>query len=283
MLEIAQAHPDARKDVTDFMQHAFPRAKWDRAGWEALLSGRWGGPNDSFAMTVRDQGRLVGVLGLVTAHRETALGRMTTANMTSWYVDKSYRGQGVGGRMLDLVTADPQITITNFSSARAAVPVVERAGFVPLDTERCVWRPSGGPTLPVHRVGPKTKGLSPRDARVIADHAGLNLKPVLVETPDGPCTLILSVKQKHDEYVTHEVMYPGNRLLFAAHAREIADSLLPSGGAVLSVDRRFVLPSAKPDGIEAIPVPRFYTPGRAPPEEIDHMYSEIVLLDMKMY
>lgn len=283
MLEIAHALPDARTEVTDYIERAFPRAKWDRTGWDALLSGRWGGPKDSFAITARDQGQLVGVLGLVTAHRETALGRMTTANMTSWYVEKSYRGQGVGSKILDLVTADPQITVTNFSSARGAVPVVERAGFVPLDTERLIWHPSGGPILPIHRVVPKSAKLSPKDARVIADHAGLNLTPVVAETSDGPCTLILSIKQKHDDYVTHEIMYLSDRNLFAAHARKIADSLLPRQGAILSVDRRFAMPAAEPDEIESIPVPRFYTPGRMPPEDVDHMYSEIVLLDMKMY
>jgi hypothetical protein len=205
--------------------------------------------------------------------------------MTSWYVAKTYRGQGIGGRMLELVTADPEITITNFSSARGAVPVVERAGFSVLDSERLIWRSSDATArLPVHH-DPLQLGdtLAERDRRVLEDHAGLNLRTLAVETSEGQCVIVLSIKQKHDAYVTHEVMYLGDRALFGRYARAIADSILPAKGAVLSVDRRFVAPGVLPDAIQTIAVPRFYTVGRMPAEEVDNLYSEIVLLDLKLY
>ncbi len=285
MIEIAHARPDEREEVVQFMQESFPRAKWPRSGWEAILSGRWSGPDDSFAITVRDAGVLIGVLGLVTATRPTARGMVKTSNMTSWYVNKSYRSQGIGSRMLDLVTADPDVTVTNFSSARGAVPVVRRAGFSVLDSTRLIWRP-GDPSsrLPVHHdallLG---DALSDHEKRVLTDHAGLNLKTVAIETPHGPCVMIVMVKQKHDDFLTYEVMHISDRALFTHHARAIADSLLPAQAAVLSVDRRFVGTGAVPDAIQPIAVPRFYTAGRMPAEDVDHLYSEIVLLDLKMY
>jgi RimJ/RimL family protein N-acetyltransferase len=285
MLEIVHAHPNEREEIAQFMQDSFPRAKWPRSGWDALLSGRWSEPGDSYAITVRDAGKLIGVLGLVTATRQTTNGLAKTSNMSSWYVDKTYRGQGVGRKMLELATADPEITITNFSSARGAVPLIERAGFSELDSERSIWRPSGGSVrLPVNEA-PLLLGeaLCETDRRTLADHAGLDLKTVAVETPDGHCVLVMSVKQKHDAYVTYEVMYLGDRALFARHARAIADSILPVENAVLSVDRRFVSPNVVPDARECIAVPRFYTAGRMPAEDVDHLYSEIVLLNLKMY
>jgi GNAT superfamily N-acetyltransferase len=284
MLEIAYAPPSDAQAVADFMHAAFPRAKWPMAGWQAITSGRWGAAGDPFAITVRDQGALVGVLGLITATRPTRGGMVKTMNMTSWYVSKSHRGQGVGSKMLALVTADPAVTVTNFSSARAAVPVVERAGFSVLDDKRLVWRHGGGSVFPVHHE-PLALGdaLPAHEVRILADHAGLDLKSVVVETPDGFCLLILSVKQKHDAYVTHEVIYVGDPVLFARYAREIADSLLPRDAAVLSVDRRFVAADVVPDAVEDIPVPRLYTAGAVPPADVDVLYSEIVLLGMKLY
>ena len=285
MLEIAHAPPQDRAEIARFMQAAFPRAKWDRSGWDALLSSRWSGPDNSYAVTVRDKGKLVGVLGLVTATRPTRSGMAKMANITSWYVDSAYRGQGVGSQMLELVTADPDVTITNFSSAKRAVPVVERAGFSILDAERLVWQAGAGqPNFKAHR-SPLTLGLAlgDRDKQVIKDHAGLDLLPLTVETPDGLCTLILSIKQKHDAYVTYETMYVGNRPLFSKHAQAIALAVLPRHDAVLSVDSRFVEQGTQCDRREVFAVPRYYTPGRILAEDIDHLYSEIVLLGLKMY
>ena len=285
MVEIAHARPEEREEVARFMQAAFPKAKWSIDGWRRLLDGRWGGPDDSFAVTARDDGRLVGVLGLVTARRPGPSGMQVTANMTSWYLLKPYRSGGVGGRMIRHAAADPSVTVTNFSSSARAVGAVERAGLARLDSERLMFRPrpSRSP-LTVH-ADPLALGdaIPGRDRKVLSDHAGLNLSTVAVETPDGICVLVLSAKHKHDDYVTHDVFHIGDREIFARHARAIADALLPPQEAVMAVDRRFLPGNADADEVVQSPVPRFYTPGRMPAEDVDAMYSEIVLLDMKIY
>lgn len=284
MLDITHASPDDRSQVVQFMCEAFPRAKWSRDAWERLLSNRWGAPEDSFALTVCDAGRLVGVLGLVSARRPTATGMAKTINMTSWYVLKDYRGQGIGSRMLEFLTADKDATVTNFTSAKGAVPVVERAGFTVLDDRRRVWRASGRATLEVQRRPLEIADrLDPRDVQILRDHEGLNLVSVAVETPDGPCVLVLSVKQKHDDYVTHEALYVGDGAVFARNARAIADSLLPPDGAILSVDSRYLPTDVEADRIEMFEVARYAAGGMLPPGQIDTLYSEIVLLDLKLY
>lgn len=285
MPDIRYALSDEREEVVQFYKEAFPRVTWADAEWQALVDGRWSAPDDPIAVTVREGGALIGVLGLISARRPTAGGMVKTTNLTSWYLLKPYRGGGIGSAMLAFATSDATATITNLSSARRAVPVVERAGFAILDRERLIWRARPAPTRwPVHtdplRLG---DALAPRDRRVLADHAGLNLRSLAVETPEGLCTLILSVKQKHDDRATHEVMYIGDRALFARHARRIADSILPAEAAELSVDRRFVAEGVTADALEPIPVPRFYTAGRMAAADVDHLYSEIVLLDLKMY
>lgn len=286
MVEIAHAQPEEREQIAQFMVQVFPKAKWSIEGWQRLLDGRWSGAPDRFAITARDDGRLVGVLGLVTAQRSVGTGRAVTANMTSWYLQKPYRAGGIGGRMIALAADDMDVTVTNFSSSARAVGAVERAGLTRLDTHRLIWRPSPrNPGRITVYDNPAALGsrLSAMDRQVLADHHGLNLKTLTAETPDGLCTLAISAKRKHDDYVTHDVFYIGDRTVFARNARAIADRILPPKGAVLSVDRRFMPPDADPDEVEEFPVPRFYMPGRMAPEEIDTMYSEIVLLDMKIY
>lgn len=286
MIDITYAKPEEREEIAQFMQQVFPRAKWSMDGWRAILDGRWGRPDDPYAVTVRDNGKLVGVLGLITAQRPTDHGLRVTANMTSWYLLKPYRGTGIGRRMIDLATARADTTVTDFTSSPGAVHAVKSAGLVELDTTRLIWHPRAvtAPPLPVHRDPlARAETLGAKDLRVLRDHEGLDLTPLIVETPDGPCVTILSIKQKHDDYVTYEVIYLGNRTLFARHVRAIADSLLPQDRAILSVDRRLLPADVTPDMTEEFAVPRFYTPNRMPPEDIDHLYSEVVLLGMKLY
>jgi RimJ/RimL family protein N-acetyltransferase len=284
MVEIAYAKPEEREEIAQFMNTVFYRARWDIDGWRRLVAGRWCGPQGRYAITVRDGPTLVGVLGLVYAQRITSQGVRTTADMTSWYVLKEHRGGGVGARMLALATSDPDVTVTNFSSAKAAVSVLERAGFVVLDKERLVWHPSERSKFQVHE-DPLALGdrLAEKDRKIIGDHQGLKLRHLAVETPDGLCTLVLYPQKKHDEYVTHEVMYCGDQALFGRHAPRIAASVLPEREAILSLDRRFAGAGIEPDEVTPFATPRFCQQGLLDFSEIDMLYSECVLLGIKIH
>lgn len=282
MVSVRFATPAQRAEVEAFMHAAFPRAKWGAEGWTRLLANRWGGAQGEFAVVAMDGDMIVGVMGMNDSIRHTPRGPQRYRNLTSWYVLKSHRGMGLGETLMHTAMADPQVTSTNLTSAKAALPLVDRIGFKVLDAERLVWRQSGGTVLSMSLDPLSDAKLNSVDDQVLRDHADLNLKSVTVETPDGPCTLVLSVKQKVDEYVTHEIVYIGQPALLARHGRAIVDTLLPDDGAVFSIDSRLVQ-GAQPDTVEPIEVPRFYKGTSMLPAEIDHMYSEIVLMGMKLY
>ncbi|XDA99259.1 GNAT family N-acetyltransferase [Sulfitobacter sp. LCG007] len=282
MVDVRFARPEEREAVAAFMQEVFPRAKWSIDGWRRLLSGRWSGPEGPYAILACDGARIAGVLGIVSATRPSATGDRKTANMTSWYVLKPYRGQGLGHRMIALACSDPAVTVTNFTSSANAVDVVQSAGLSVLDRERFIWRPRAtARPLPV-RDAPAGDGLPPRSMRILEDHRGLGLAPHVVETPDGPCLLLISRQRRSDAYESWEVCHLSDRAIFAAHDRAIADSLLPGSGAVLSCDSRLVDGAAEMDAVEALSVPRFYSTGAMAPAEVDPLYSEVVLLNMKL-
>lgn len=282
MITITFATPDQRNQVEAFMLAAFPRAKWGAEGWTRLLANRWGGEQGEFAVTAWDGDTLVGVMGMNDSLRHTPRGPKRYRNLTSWYVLKSHRGMGLGEKLMHAAMADPQVTSTNLTSAKAALPLVDRIGFKILDAQRLIWRPSGTAPLPHTLVPLDDAPLNAVDAQVLADHDDLGLKPVVIDTPDGPLTLVLSVKQKVDEYVTHEVVYVGQPPLLARHAQAVTDTLLPENAAVFSIDSRLIT-GAQPDAVEQIEVPRFYKGTSMLPCEIDHMYSEVVLMGMKLY
>jgi ribosomal protein S18 acetylase RimI-like enzyme len=281
-MDVRFAKREERAQVEAFMHAAFPRAKWGAEGWARLLANRWGGARGQFAVSAWDGSALVGVMGMNDSIRHTARGPQRYRNLTSWYVLKSHRGMGLGETLMHTAMADPEVTSTNLTSAKAALPLVDRIGFKVLDAQRIVWQRSDGPHLP-HTFDPLAEAvLNDVDAQVLRDHADLGLPYVTVETPDGPCTLALSVKQKVDEYVTHEVVYVGQPDLLAQHGQAIAHSILPQTPAVLSVDSRLA-PHARGGDTQQIEVPRFFKGTSLQPAEIDHMYSEIVLMGMKLY
>ncbi|MEL7099350.1 MAG: GNAT family N-acetyltransferase [Pseudomonadota bacterium] len=279
MIDVAFATPEEREEIAQFMVTAFPRAKWDITGWRKLLANRWGAPEDPFALRVRDSGRIVGCLGLVSARRPTEAGEAHTCGMSSWYMLHDYRGTGAGKEMLTLAVEQPGVTVVNFASSVKAAPVVEAAGLVPLETHRHIWVPGEGPRA---ELCDDLSLLNARDTRVLKDHTGLNVRPFAVQGPEGPFLILLSPMKKHDDYTNHELFYCGNRAAFSAQVREIANAAVPSDG-VLAVDSRFVSGDVDPDRTEPLSLPRFYTPGYMAPEHVDHIYSENILLGIKIH
>lgn len=283
MADLVWATPTERGEVSAYMARVFTKVRWGQPEWDRLLANRWGHDTDGFAVVVKDAGKIVGAIGQIVGRRP---GGGTIHNLTSWYLDKEYRGQGLGRGMMAKAIEETTATVTNLSSARAAIPVALSSGMDVLDDTRLIWhaRPDMRDRLTVY-TDPLTQasGLTPETDRVLRDHAGLNLHPVSVQTPDGLCTMVLSVKQKSDDRITHEVMYVDRQDLFSRHGQKIAASLLPARDAVLSLDQRFATKDAAPDTTEDIPVARFYTPGRMAPGLVDNLYSEIVLLDLKLY
>ncbi|NNE53201.1 MAG: hypothetical protein HKN30_12475 [Sulfitobacter sp.] len=283
MVKIAFAPPEEREEIAQFMNTCFHKAKWGIDIWRRLLSGRWSGDDPRYAITVRDGRRLVGVLGMIPVMRDTPKGPRRAIGLTSWYMMKELRGQGAGAKMMALASQNPDDTVTNFTSAKAAVPLVFRIGFEAIDEKRLIWHPHPDAGFRVHEDPLALGGrLSPIEQKIIADHAGLGLRFCTVETPDGLCTVVLNPKRKHDAYVTHEVMYLGNQPLFAHYSRQIAGAVLPQRDAILSLDSRFGAKGVAPDEEGPLEVPRFAFRGLQEPSEIDLLYTECVLLPVKL-
>ncbi len=287
MLEIRPAEASERGEIADFLHQSF-KAKIPLWRWQNLIAGRWSRPGDGYGVSLLDGTDLVGFLGMVHAERPAGGGPARTGNMTSWYIEKSYRGRGLALEMLQLAAADPDLTVTNFSSVPHAVRLLEKAGLGPLDERRLIWCSGLAFDGPALRLIPEPAAvpglLSDQEVSILRDHQGLDLKTIAVEIPDaGHCLLVLWVKRKDDDYVTHEVLHLGNPDAFARHARAVAAAVLPPSGAQLSVDWRFLGEEAGADAVEEISVPRFFTPGRMAPRAVDLLYSETVLLDLKLY
>jgi uncharacterized protein YbaA (DUF1428 family) len=287
VFEIRPARPGEREAVARFLHRSF-KQKIPLERWRALLDGRWDRSDGGYGVALLDAGELVGFLGVVHADRPFERGTVRTGNLSSWYLQRHYRGRGLGLEMLRAATADAGVIYTTFSSVPRALRLMERVGLGPLDETRLLWRPQQRSASAAARVAATSEDavrlLDGAAAAVFRDHGGLRLERLAVEIPGtGLLPLVLAVQRKHDDHLTYEVLHVGRQDLFAEHARAVADAILPPSGAVLSVDRRFVPEGVDSGAMEAIPVPRYYRPGLMAPSEVDFLYSETVLLDLKLY
>jgi N-acetylglutamate synthase-like GNAT family acetyltransferase len=253
--------------------------------WQRLFSAPWCADSPDLGIVAEDAGRIVGFHGHVCSQRPVGTRRERFLNFTSWYILKEYRGQGLGRAMLEMATADPDTTYTVMSLSPKRVDFFRTLGLDVLDTERLLWRKDGhefenlelirDPDVMMARANPD-------EVKVLRDHLGLAVTPVLVSTRCTQCLLLLSISAKGDNVTYYDVLYRSNPGLFTDRAPDIAQALLPEGDCVLAADRRFVENDGNGAEVETIASPRFYKSSRIRPRNVDLAYSEIVLLGLKL-
>lgn len=281
-LEIRKARPDEREKTATFL-HEKMNDKISVARWMNLLDGRWTTPDAGYAILALAGGEIAGVLAAIYADREIN-GRMArTCNLSSWYIAKDHRGGGIGFKMMSTALSEPGVTFTTYSSNPPALSVCLKAGMVPLETHRLIWYPrkneAGGIKL--------SRDFSSVDAvsrNALKHHEGLNIHPFTFETSGQTHLAVFSIKKKGEDIAYHEALYISNRSAFAENAQAIADALLPDEKSLMSVDSRFMDGLAvNPDEKQPLPVQRGFQSAGLKASEMDFLYSEIPLLDLKLY
>ena len=119
--------------------------------------------------------------------------------------------------------------------------------------------------------------------RIVLDHRDLPVHCHLLRSSDGDCLVVLSVKRKGADVAYHEILHLGRPQVFARHAQAFANAVLAQGAAVLAVDQRFLDGCAVRTETETIGVPRYFRSPELARREVDFLYSEIPLLDLKLY
>ncbi len=284
MTELRPAGPDDRDRVAAFL-HERMSSKISLERWRRLFDYGWLEAKPDCGVVVIEQGAVAGYLGVIHAQRQIRGRRVRTANLSSWYIARSLRGRGLGLAMLELATRNPGVTYTTFSSNPPALRLMTRLGLGLLDRERFLWRrtddPAGIEVLAgLDAVLPEA---SDDERQILEDHRDLPVQPRLLRAPEGDCLVILSVKEKAADVAYHEVLHLGRPAVLARHAQAFANLVLAPGASVLAVDRRFLDGFAVAAETEPISVPRFFRSAELAAAEVDFLYSEIPLLDLKLY
>jgi RimJ/RimL family protein N-acetyltransferase len=284
MLTVRWAEPGERHRIQRYLFDNMGKIPFER--WRNILDCRWIPEDDRYGAVVMEGDHLCGFLGIVFADRPLAGGFHRTGNITSWYLEKDRRRSGLGHEMLALVTSLPEVTYVATSPNPRSGGLLAKVGWEVLEERRFMWRRTDAPAeAEVRRIASPHEAceLDAGSRRVLADHAGLNLIAYVLRGSCGEaCLVITYVKLKGDDVAHHEVLHVSDRLVFTRSVRDFANAVLPPANAVLSLDSRFVTAAAEPDEIVRLDIPRYHRPWQSEAHHVDFLYSEVVLLDLKI-
>lgn len=284
MLTVRWAKLEERNRIQRYLSEKMGKIPFET--WGNILDCRWIPEDDRYGAVVMDGGSMSGFLGIVFADRPLAGATHRTGNITSWFLEKELRGSGLGQEMLAVVTAPEGVIYTATSANTRSGPLLEKVGWNVLENRRFLWRRTRAqPKVQVRRLASaETAGeLDAASRRIIADHAGLNVDPYLVVSPSGAaCLVVTYTKIKGDDVAHCELLHVSDRRLFTDLVRDFAEAVLAPGNSVLSVESRFVTEVADPDEILSLEIPRYYRGCGIEPHHLDLLYSEVVLLDLKI-
>ncbi len=257
--------------------------------WRQLMSYRWLENKPDFGRVVESDGAILGFCGMVYADRlvgdANQLRSERIVSMSSWYLDKSLRGKGLGRDMLISAISDPSLTYATLTNSKKPLGIVEALGFQVLEDHRYIWRKTeqthSGVVITSDLLTIRDR-IQPHQQQLIDDMHDYALTPLLIELDAQQALVFFSIKRKDANVLWFDLMYASDYELFLNCVQALADQLLPDTPAVLAVDGRFV--KTAPPGItcERLPVARYYVSNRVAPNEIDHLYSELQLLDLKL-
>ena len=95
-------------------------------------------------------------------------------------------------------------------------------------------------------------------------------------------TFLTSFKTEGEAIAYHEILHASDPAFLSAHAQGIADGIVTGERGVLAIDTRFMTPGDDQGTVETIRLPRWYRPADVAPRDVDHLHSEVILLDQKL-
>jgi GNAT superfamily N-acetyltransferase len=268
--------------VVDLL-HGHMSSKISRQRWRTLLDYPWRPPDAARGCVAVDGDCVVGFLGLVYVDRPIA-GRVERfCNICAWYLLKQYRGRGIGQEIQRVSIADKRLNYTLVTATAGTDRAFRGAGFQVLDAERYILHRQANASSQLECLeGAAVEAvLAPEERAIFDDHRAFGLRHLLLSAAGRSCYLIVQARKQGEDVNYHQVMHLSDPGFVATHGQAIADAILEPGKAVFAIDKHF-MPEPMPWESEQIRQPRLYSTPHLSPHLIDHLYNEIVLLDLKL-
>jgi len=228
-------------------------------------------------------GELAGYLGTIYSERKIGESVLSFCNISSWYVRPAFRGYGLG-LLMKILGRKGQI-ITSFSPNLNSGPILKKCGFKSISTGFIVIHPK----LALEKSHNKVRILtSPEDVmtvlandscKLVKDHVYYGCSAVALT--DGSEVGLVIAKRRLQSTFPHipmtEILHVSNHAFVRKNFGRIYLSLLwKDRVAVVAVDES-IFGENTPAGWHR-KRPRFFRGAGMSVEQIDSLYSELVLM-----
>lgn len=288
----AIVRPAQSRDIDGICQllHEKMNSRYAIERWRRIMSYPWLEQKPDFGQLVEEGGRILGYCGMIYSDRvigNEAQGyrKARFVSMTSWYLDKSLRGQGLGKQMLLATRQDPTLTYTMFTNSPKPLPMIKALGYQVLDEVRYHWHrtgPAGKDIVLIRDVARIRERANPLQRQLLHDMQDMPIEPVWLVRGDRETLLFLSIRTKGENVLWFDLLHAGDPALFTECAPSLANHLLPVTPSVLASDSRLIAPPPADTVRQLLPVARHYWSQDVQPRDIDFLYSELQLLDQKL-
>lgn len=278
---------DADIDHVADLLHRHMNAKVPPEVFRRLMDYGWAGEKPHVGMVAEADGEIVGFHGNVYSTRWIDGAPRLFGSFTSLYVHRDWRGHDLGLKMMRTYEARPDVTYTVFDPSKRVHGILESCGFRDLDTHRHVWTPDGRPgdvevIEGIDRIGPR---VSEEEQRYLLDHRDMKAFPVLLCGDPGEVLTFFLRQDRGSHGFCHDLIYTGDPAKLAAMLGAAAPRIL--GGeprALLLADERFF--DGRLSGGIREPLRYRRMVRRAEPAlpdwRVDHLYTETLLIDLKL-
>jgi len=256
----------------------------DDEAWARLISPPWAPGGTNAGWVLLDGDTVVGFLGAVFSERRIGGAERRFCNLTTWYVDPDHRESSLA--LLRPVTRLRDHTVTDLSPNAAAARISKRLGFTELDTGLVLLGPigstdTGRSPVAVHVDEPDATAILPDSARRLAeDHADLpGVHHLVAETSTGALLVIVGRVPGGRRPYSH-IHHVSDPDLFRTHHAAVRRALQDGVGVPLIIDARFSWAAGLPNARRLVEnsLKLFKPCDDLPTDQIDNLYSELVLL-----
>jgi hypothetical protein len=286
MVSLQKVNASMFHQIYPLLQELNPQLK--QSIWQSIFQHPWALQEGYCGYGLFEGDVAVGFLGLIFSQRKIDSKLERFCNVSSWIVKESYRGQSMS-LMFPLVKLK-DYTLTDLSAYKEIFPLLERMGFKVLDAKIKLLMPApfGRDRHPEKSArivsdAAQIRALLKEDERqVFEDHQGIeNCHHLLVDAGDRHCHVVYTHNCEGPIPYCH-LQFASDWLLFADCSllcrRYIAQQYQTP---YILVDSRFgdALPWAFDLPLQ---FQKFYRSERLQPQQIDNLYTELVLLNFNL-
>jgi hypothetical protein len=259
--------------------------------WRTIFNYRWDSDEGYVGYALVDDRKVVGFNGAIFSRRFIDGREVRFCNLTSWIVKEQYRTESL--RLVFPFLNLKGYTLTNLTMNERAWEITKRLGFKNLDTNiRLLFLVPGlsalskeDPPVTMSDQSGIAEILDPDNLRIYRDHLQYNCGHLVIRDKYSYSYLLYTVKsyKKYNFNLPYvHIQYISNRSVFLRHLDRIKLYFLKTRKYLfLAVDERLIgnrpVPYSK---VYKLKIPRMYKSEILTGEQVDNLYSELVVLGL---